>query len=125
MVKIYRMSSGEQILGKVNEDESNEKKIVIDKPLAIEMMLNPQDQNSVPQVTFLPYAVYAQDRRITIYANQIAVEMDADVKVAEEYERIVSEIARPEKPGIITPGEPMPQAPNADSNVVDLSKLKG
>lgn len=81
-VKVCRLISGEDIIADVEVDQhgylfSNPAQIVVQ-----------QSQDGRVGAAFAPFAPYAKDGKVRIFKEFVAGEMDIDVKLINEYNRI-------------------------------------
>lgn len=81
-VKVYRLVTGEDI---ISEAEMTHEGLVLKNPAAIVVQ---QTQDGRVGAAFAPFAPFAKDNKILIYTSAIAGEMEVDVKMINEYNRI-------------------------------------
>jgi hypothetical protein len=81
-VKVYRLVSGEEIIGDVEIDNQG---YHFTNPAAIVVQ---QQQDGRVGAAFVPFAPYAKDNKVLIYKATIAGEMEVDVKMVNQYNSI-------------------------------------
>ena len=81
-VKVYRLMTGEDIIG---DCEMGHNGLVVKNPAAIVVQ---QTQDGRVGAAFAPFAPFAKDNQILIYQSALAGEMEVDMKMVSEYNRI-------------------------------------
>lgn len=81
-VKVYRLITGEDIIADVEIDQHG---IWVKNPAAIVVQ---QTQDGRVGAAFAPFAPFAKDNKVLIRDSAIVAEMDVDVKMVNEYNRI-------------------------------------
>jgi hypothetical protein len=81
-VKVYRLISGEDIIADVEIDEQG---YWFNNPAQIIVQ---QSENGRVGAAFAPFAPYAKDNKVLIYKAFVAGEMELDIKMINEYNRI-------------------------------------
>lgn len=82
-VKIYRLISGEEIIGeRFNETSDN---IEIKNPAAIIMQATKDGNMGMGMMPFMPYA---ESQKITIYKQALSAQCEPDLNLVNEYNRI-------------------------------------
>jgi hypothetical protein len=81
-VKVYRLLSGEEIIGDVEIDQNG---YHFTNPAAIVVQ---QQQDGRVGAAFVPFAPYAKDNKVLIYKSAIAGEIEVDVKLSNQYNSI-------------------------------------
>ena len=109
MIRLWRLTTGEDIIGKVFEEvESNPEKQLqptsegytkIQKPFVLIPMQGKPGQPM--QIGFHPYIPYTKDQVIKIKKNNIMAETLPDDKMVDAYEKNTSSIVQPNKKSII------------------------
>ena len=85
-VQIVKLTTGEDIMGKISEYElPDEGKVLkIEKPVAI--MLRAKDERGEQfGVGLAPYAVYAENHTITVMPTHVVALFSPEAKLKEEY----------------------------------------
>ena len=99
MIKLYRLTTGEDMLGVPIEEQSTSTCQAIKKPFVlIPMQGNP---GQPMQIGFHPYIPYTKDQVIKIKKNNIMAETLPDDKMVDAYEKNTSSIVQPNKKSII------------------------
>lgn len=81
-VKVCRLVSGEDIIADVEVDHIG---YLFTNPAQIVVQ---QSQDGRVGAAFAPFAPYAKDNKVRIFKDFVAGEMDIDVKLINEYNRI-------------------------------------
>lgn len=81
-VKVYRLISGEDIIASVEVTQTG---YVFSNPAQVVMQ---QTQDGRVGAAFAPFAPYAKDGKVLMYKDFVAGEMELDVKMINEYNRI-------------------------------------
>jgi hypothetical protein len=81
-VKVYRLIGGEDIISDVEIDS---KGYIFNNPAQIIMQ---QTQDGRVGAAFAPFAPYAKDNKVLIYKEFVIGEIELDVKMINEYNRI-------------------------------------
>lgn len=97
-VKVYRLMTGEDIIADMEVDQNG---IWMKNPAAIVVQ---QTQDGRVGAAFAPFAPFAKDNKVLIRQTAVVGEMEVDVKMINEYNRIFGS-------GIVLAGaNEMPQA---------------
>ena len=81
-VKVIRLVSGEDIIADVDLDQNG---YTLNNPALIVVQ---QTQDGRVGAAFAPFAPYAKDGKVLIFKDFVAGEMEIDVKLINEYNRI-------------------------------------
>lgn len=81
-VKVYRLMNGEDVIADVEIDQHG---YHFKNPALIVVQ---QTQDGRVGAAFAPFAPFAKDNKVLIYENAIAGEMELDIKMINEYNRI-------------------------------------
>ena len=81
-VKVYRLTTGEDIIG---ECEMTHLGLEMKNPAQIVVQ---QTQDGRVGAAFAPFAPFAKDNKVLIYQTALAAEMEVDMKMISEYNRI-------------------------------------
>lgn len=81
-VKVYRLMTGEDIIADTEVDQNG---VWFKNPAAIVVQ---QTQDGRVGAAFAPFAPFAKDNKVLIRQTAIAGEMEVDVKMINEYNRI-------------------------------------
>lgn len=82
-VKLFRLVSGEEIMGELKNLEGSSK-LEIKNPAMIIM----QQSGQGVAMGLMPFMPYAESNLVTFQADKIVAECEADVKLINEYNRI-------------------------------------
>ena len=100
MIKLYRLTTGEDVIGLPVEEDTTEIHQAIKKPFVLIPM---QGQPGQPmQIGFHAYIPYTKDEVIKIKQANIVTETEPDTSLLDAYEKNTSSIVTPKK-SIITP----------------------
>jgi|SRR5210317_266843 hypothetical protein len=100
MIRLYRLTTGEDVIGLPIEEDTNETYQALKKPFVLIPM---QGQPGQPmQIGFHPYIPYTKDEVIRIKQANIITESTPDQSLLDAYEKNTSTIVTPKK-SIITP----------------------
>jgi len=99
MIKLYRLTTGEDLLGVPIEEQSTSTWQAIKKPFVLIQMQGKPGQPM--QIGFHPYIPYTKDQVIKIKKNNIMAETLPDDKMVDAYEKNTSSIVQPNKKSII------------------------
>lgn len=98
MIKLYRLTTGEDVVGKAVEGDEIYQKV--EKPFVLIPM---QGQPGQPMtIGFHPYIPYSKDEVIAIKKNNIIAESNPDESILNAYENNTSKIITAKKPKLIT-----------------------
>jgi hypothetical protein len=81
-VKVCKLITGEDIIADVEVDQNG---YTFNNPALIVVQ---QTQDGRVGAAFAPFAPYAKDNKVRIYKNYVIGEMEIDVKLINEYNRI-------------------------------------
>ena len=81
-VKVVRLVSGEDVIADVEIDHNG---YMLSNPALIVVQ---QTQDGRVGAAFAPFAPYAKDGKVRIFKSFVAGEMELDVKLINEYNRI-------------------------------------
>lgn len=81
-VKVVRLVSGEDVIADVDVDHNG---YMLSNPALIVVQ---QTQDGRVGAAFAPFAPYAKDGKVRIFKSSVAGEMELDVKLINEYNRI-------------------------------------
>lgn len=81
-VKVSKLVTGEDVIADVEIDEVG---IVLNNPALIVIQ---QTQDGRVGASFAPFAPYAKDGKVRIFKNFVMGEIEVDVKIVNEYNRI-------------------------------------
>jgi hypothetical protein len=81
MIKLLKLITGEEVVGKMEEDGDN---IQVIRPCAI-MLLGSRSTPDQHQLGLIPYAAYAKEHTITIKKNMIVWESELEDEVYNQY----------------------------------------
>ena len=99
MIRLYRLTTGEDVIGTPVKEDTTDSLQAIKKPFVLIPM---QGQPGKPmQIGFHPYIPYTKDEVIKIKKNNIIVETPPDNNMMDAYERNTSSLVTPKK-SIIT-----------------------
>jgi hypothetical protein len=99
MIRLYRLTTGEDVIGAPVEEDTTELQQAIKKPFVLIPM---QGQPGQPmQIGFHPYIPYTKDEVIKIKKSNIITETNPDTSLLDAYEKNTSSIVTP-KSKIIT-----------------------
>ena len=99
MIRLYRLTTGEDVIGTPVADETTETHQALKKPFVLIPM---QGQPGQPmQIGFHPYIPYTKDEIIKIKQTNIITETNPDTTLLDAYEKNTSSIVTP-KSKIIT-----------------------
>ena len=99
MIILYRLTTGEDVIGTPIEEDTTEVLQAIKKPFVLIPM---QGQPGQPmQIGFHPYIPYTKDEVIKIKKSNIITETNPDTSLLDAYEKNTSSIVTP-KSKIIT-----------------------
>ena len=100
MIILYRLTTGEDVIGTPIEKDTTEVLQAIKKPFVLIPM---QGQPGQPmQIGFHPYIPYTKDEIIKIKKANIITETKPDTSLLDAYEKNTSSIVTP-KTSLITP----------------------
>ena len=100
MIILYRLTTGEDVIGTPIEEDTTEVLQAIKKPFVLIPM---QGQPGQPmQIGFHPYIPYTKDEIIKIKKANIITETKPDTSLLDAYEKNTSSIVTP-KTSLITP----------------------
>jgi len=100
MIILYRLTTGEDVIGTPIEENTTEVLQAIKKPFVLIPM---QGQPGQPmQIGFHPYIPYTKDEIIKIKKANIITETKPDTSLLDAYEKNTSSIVTP-KTSLITP----------------------
>jgi hypothetical protein len=100
MIILYRLTTGEDVIGTPVEEDTNETYQALKKPFVLIPM---QGQPGQPmQIGFHPYIPYTKDEIIKIKKANIITETKPDTSLLDAYEKNTSSIVTP-KTSLITP----------------------
>ena len=99
MIRLYRLTTGEDVIGTPVENETTETHQALKKPFVLIPM---QGQPGQPmQIGFHPYIPYTKDEIVKIKQLNIITETTPDQSLLDAYEKNTSSIVTP-KSKIIT-----------------------
>ena len=99
MIKLYRLTTGEDVIGTSVDEDTTELHQAIKRPFVLIPM---QGQPGKPmQIGFHPYIPYTKDEVIKIKKSNIITETNPDTSLLDAYEKNTSSIVTP-KSKIIT-----------------------
>ena len=99
MIRLYRLTTGEDVIGTPVKEDTTDSLQAIKKPFVLIPM---QGQPGKPmQIGFHPYIPYTKDEVIKIKKNNIIVETTPYNNMMDDYERNTSSLVTPKK-SIIT-----------------------
>jgi hypothetical protein len=99
MIRLYRLTTGEDVIGTPIEEDTTEVVQALKKPFVLIPM---QGQPGQPmQIGFHPYIPYTKDEVIKIKKSNIITETNPDTSLLDAYEKNTSSIVTP-KSKIIT-----------------------
>ena len=98
-LKVLRLSTGEEIMGEVLEE--NITKIVIKNPVRVVMIPSKTDPKN-PSVGFAPFIQWSDDKELTLNANHVTTVVTPITEFVNQYNGMFGGIVVP-KSGIITP----------------------
>jgi len=99
MIKLYRLTTGEDVIGTPVDKDTTELHQAIKRPFVLIPM---QGQPGKPmQIGFHPYIPYTKDEVIKIKKSNIITETNPDTSLLDAYEKNTSSIVTP-KSKIIT-----------------------
>jgi hypothetical protein len=98
-LKILRLSTGEEIMGEIVDE--NITKVVIKNPVRIVVVPSKSDPNN-PSVAFAPFLQWSEDKELTLSAKHVIVTASPITEFVNQYNGMFSGIVVP-KSGIITP----------------------
>ena len=99
MIKLYRLTTGEDMIGTPMEEESTSTWQAIKKPFVLIPM---QGQPGKPmQIGFHPYIPYTKDEVIKVNKNNIIAESTPDTNMVNAYQTNTGQLVTPKK-SIIT-----------------------
>lgn len=81
-VKVYRLTTGEDIIG---DTEMTHNGLVIKNPAAIVVQ---RTQDGRVGMAFVPFAPFAKDNKVLIYQSGLMGEIEVDIEMTNEYNRI-------------------------------------
>lgn len=81
-VKVYRLITGEDIISDAEKDQNG---YILNKPAQIVVQ---QTEDGRVGAAFAPFAPFAKDSVVRIYNNGIIGEIELDIKLINEYNRI-------------------------------------
>jgi hypothetical protein len=81
-VKVYRLVTGEDI---ISDAEKNQHGYILNKPA---QLIVQQTEDGRVGAAFAPFAPFAKDNKVLIYDGGIIGEMELDIKLINEYNRI-------------------------------------
>ena len=100
MIILYRLTTGEDVIGTPVEEDTTEVVQALKKPFVLIPM---QGQPGQPmQIGFHPYIPYTKDEIIKIKKANIITETKPDTSLLDAYEKNTSSIVTP-KTSLITP----------------------
>ena len=99
MIRLYRLTTGEDVIGTPIKEDTNETHQALKKPFVLIPM---QGQPGQPmQIGFHPYIPYTKDEIVKIKQLNIITETTPDQSLLDAYEKNTSSIVTP-KSKIIT-----------------------
>ena len=98
-LKILRLSTGEEILGEVLDE--NVTKFVVKNPVRVVVVPSKTDPNN-PSVAFAPFIRWSDDKELTLNANHVITTATPITEFANQYNGMFGGIVVP-KSGLITP----------------------
>lgn len=81
-VKVSKLVTGEDVISDVDADENG---YILNNPALIVIQ---QTQDGRVGASFAPFAPYAKDGKVRIFKNFVVGEIEIDVKIVNEYNRI-------------------------------------
>ena len=99
MIKLYRLTTGEDMIGTPVEEDTTDLVQAIKKPFVLIPLQGKPGQPM--QIGFHPYIPYTKDQVIKIKKNNIMAESNPDNKMVDAYEKNTSSIVQPNKKSII------------------------
>ena len=99
-LKILRLSTGEEILGEILEE--NITKVVIKNPVRIVVVPSKSDPKN-PSVAFAPFLQWSDDKELTLNANHVITTATPITEFVNQYNGMFGGLVVPPKSGIITP----------------------
>ena len=81
-VKVCKLITGEDVIADVEEVQNG---VILNNPAQIVVQ---QTQDGRVGAAFAPFAPYAKDSKVLIFKDKIVGEMEIDVKLINEYNRI-------------------------------------
>ncbi len=99
MIKLYRLTTGEDMIGTPVEEDTTDLVQAIKKPFVLIPLQGKPGQPM--QIGFHPYIPYTKDKVIKIKKNNIIAETNPDDKMVDAYEKNTSSIVQPNKKSII------------------------
>jgi len=81
-VKVCKLVSGEDVIADIDNDDLG---YVLNNPALIVIQ---QTQDGRVGAAFAPFAPYAKDGKVRIFKNAVIGEMEIDVKLINEYNRV-------------------------------------
>ena len=99
MIKLYRLTTGEDMIGTPVEEDTTDLVQAIKKPFVLIPLQGKPGQPM--QIGFHPYIPYTKDQVIKIKKNNIMAESNPDDKMVDAYEKNTSSIVQPNKKSII------------------------
>jgi len=98
MIKLYRLTTGEDVIGKaLDKDDVYQK---VEKPFVLIPMQGQPGQSM--SIGFHPYIPYTKDQVINIKLANIITETNPDDNLINAYENNTSKIIKAAKPKLIT-----------------------
>lgn len=95
MIKLYRLTTGEDVIGTPVKEDTTDLFQAVKKPFVLIPM---QGQPGQPmQIGFHPYIPYTKDEVIKLKKQNIITETNPDNNLIEAYEKNTSSIVTPKK----------------------------
>tara|TARA_B110000858_G_scaffold129905_1_gene147674 strand:+ start:143 stop:463 length:321 start_codon:yes stop_codon:yes gene_type:complete len=96
-LQIVKLSSGEELLGKVSDLELDGRQLIqIEQPAVVMIQSHPTEEGKF-NVALAPYAPYADKNLVSIMPQHVVALMAPVNNIIEEYNRIYSKIAMPKE----------------------------
>lgn len=95
-IRIFKLSSGEEIIAEVVEESSNSNHVSIDMPFIV--AINPEGK-----MFFVPFMPYAGET-LALRKSNVSIETRPAAQVAEHYMRMTSKVIAPPEKKLIVPG---------------------
>lgn len=98
-LKILRLSTGEEILGEITEENTSQVKVK--NPVRIMMVPSKADPQN-PNIGFAPFMQWSEEKELTLNANHVIVTATPITEFVNQYNSMFGGIVVP-KSGLITP----------------------
>jgi hypothetical protein len=96
MAHIWKLCTGEEIIGNLKEKNELDGSITIDKPLQIIMGMG---RDNKPMLSLFPYMMYADlSGGLTIKLDKIVFQVTPEIDLQNNYAQSIGGIVVPEKP---------------------------